>query len=77
MFYLASSYKLNCIFNIFIIWMPFCNSTNQFKWTKCVITLASEFSNYLRMLLTQNLLYGFIVRISTISTNQKYLFVVW
>ena len=77
MFYLASSYKLNCIFNIFIIWMPFCKSTNQFKWTKCVITLASEFSDHLRMLLTQNLLYGFIVCISTISTNQEYLFVVW
>ena len=56
--------------------MSFCNTTYQFKWTKCVITLASEFSYHFRTLLVQNLLYGFIIRTSTISTDQKYLFIV-
>ena len=53
------------------------NSTNQFKWTKCVITLAPEFSYHFGTLLVQNLLNGFIIRTSTISTDQKYLFVIW
>lgn len=56
--------------------MPFGNTTHQFKWTKCVIALASEFSYHFRTLLVQNLFYRFVIRTSTISTDQKYLFIV-
>ena len=71
-----SFYEVRCVFHIFFIRMAFSNTSNQFKWSECVIPFTAKFSNYTGMFFIQNLLYGFIIRTSTISTDQKYLFVV-
>lgn len=69
--------KLNCRCKIPIIRMSFGNTTNQFKWSKCIKALARKPSHQIIMLILNNAFHRFECLTSTISTHQKNVFILY
>lgn len=68
-----------CIFNIDIIWMIFCDSPNEFEWSEGIEAKAAIFSEDVWSFISQCVTdcFGVSFFLCAVCIDEKYIFAIW